>query len=107
MTTTHADNYWADQYTGVASVRGRDRRYDPKFGMYSFAWTRITYNVQGSYTSVTAYSRGNYDRTKRVKRVTVRDRWNFEPKTKAYYNFSLRWVSSVGPYLPASAPQKK
>ncbi|MDK7722766.1 hypothetical protein QP555_07060 [Peptoniphilus lacrimalis] len=47
----------------------------------------------------TAYSNGKYDTNQVIERITVKDKWNNGPKTKAYYNFATGIVDgSVGSF---------
>ena len=85
--TTHGDNYFADTYNGEASVRGKDRDLINGRNVY-FKWTKITYDVQGTQTSGTAYSNGKNDARQVRKSITAKDKWNNGSKTKAYYNYA-------------------
>lgn len=94
VSTEHADGYFAYTYYGTASVRGTDRGYDNKtgYGVY-YVWTKITYNVQGNYSSATAYSGGKNDSSQVVEKITVEDEWNNGPKTIAYYDYDTAYVN--------------
>lgn len=100
VSTYHPDNYFADTYDGTASVRGTDRGYSRKGNKGYYKWTRITYDVQGTKSSVTAYSGGKNNSSVVVKKITVKDKWNFGPKTKAYYNYYLEEIG----YNPGPKP---
>lgn len=93
VSSYHPDNYFADEYVGTASVRGTDRVVRNQ-ETYGFAWTRITYDVQGEVSSKTAISGSNTDNVTRKVTLTVYDKWNFGTKTKAYYSVGYRWYSS-------------
>lgn len=45
--------------------------------------------------SKTARSGGKYDTNQVIERLTVKDKWNFGPKTQAYYNFGYAYVDGV------------
>ena len=78
----HGDSYWADTYTGTVSINGSESyREGGKTKYPRYIW--LTYDVQGDITKVSAYSEG----TRTIQRSkTVKDKWNFGPKTKAYVN---------------------
>lgn len=96
VTTEHGDGFFADKYYGTASVRGADRVIIQGRNRY-FIWTRITYDVQGTIYSVTAHS-GSKNNTKQVvKHITVPDKWNFGPKTRAFYNYATGIVDGSTP----------
>ncbi len=94
VTSYHPDDYFSDYYKGIASVRGADRTVSGS-ATYSFAWTRITYDVQGSVSSETAYSSSSTDSTTRKKTLEVYDQWDTGSETRAYYNYGLRYVSNM------------
>lgn len=75
VTSSHPDDYFADTYKGVASVIGTDRK-SVGDKTYSFAWTEITYDVQGSIFSERAHSEGHYDKKTKTKTLNVKDKWN-------------------------------
>ena len=86
--TTEHGGYFSDTYNGTASVRGADRSLNSSGRNVYFLWTRITYDVQGSQSSATAYSGGKNDGRQVIRTVQVKDLWNNGLKTKAYYNYS-------------------
>ncbi|MCM3741607.1 hypothetical protein M3210_15240 [Oceanobacillus luteolus] len=94
VTSYHPDNYFSDYYKGTASVIGTDRISQGNH-TYSFAWTRITYDVQGDVSSKTANSRSSTDNVRRSTILEVYDKWNNGSKTKAYYNYGLRLYGSM------------
>lgn len=100
VTSEHADNYFADTYIGTAAVRGTDKIYNGSYhppGIYYFTWTRVTYNVQGDFSSTTAYSSGPTDNVSRKSQITVKDKWNFGSKTEVYWNRGLKYLSGEAP----------
>ena len=99
VTSEHDDNFWADTYYGEASVRGADRGLNSDNRNVYYKWTKITYDVQGEIYSKTAYSNGKYDTNQVIERITVKDKQNIGPKTKAYYNYAAGIVDgSVGSF---------
>ncbi len=85
ITSEHGDEWWADTYYGVVSVRGTDRFWQDGKNRY-VVWARLTYDVQGKKSSITAYSKGKNNPEIVVKKITVKDKWNFGTKTKAMYS---------------------
>lgn len=88
VSSEHGDGYFADTYYGVASVRGADRTVNYDNRNIWYRWTEITYDVQGDRSSTRAYSGDKYNTNQVVKNITVKDKWNNGPKTRALYNFS-------------------
>lgn len=82
-----------DEYVGYASVRGVDR-VKTNGEWHYFAWTRITFNMQGEYSATTSYSHGSEDHETRVSKVIAYDKWNDGSKTIALYNYSTNKVVS-------------
>mgnify|MGYP003518062085 CR=1 FL=1 len=94
----HADNYFADTYTGTVSVRGADRFYDPRSLTTCWpGWTRITYDVQGNISQKQINSTGSSDKTTRTATITVEDKWNIGPKTNVYGNYGANFFSNDAP----------
>lgn len=89
--------YWSDEYTGTTSVKGTDR-LGKSDGTWSFAWTKITYDVQGDVTTWTSNSTSSNDSVRRYKTQIVYDKWNNSSKTTVNYNYGLRYVSGALPY---------
>jgi hypothetical protein len=94
VTSYHPDDYLSDYYKGTASVKGTDRLSQGNY-TYSFAWTQITYDVQGDIRSKKAVSQSSFDNVQRKAILEARDKWNNGPKTKALYNYSLRKVGNM------------
>lgn len=88
VSSEHGDNFFADTYYGIAAVRGTDRSLNSSYRNVYYKWTKITYDVQGDIYSTTAYSANKNDSTKVVENITVKDKWNFGPQTKVYYNYA-------------------
>lgn len=88
VSSEHGDEYFADTYYGVASVRGADRtvNYDNRNIWYK--WTEIIYDVQGDRSSARAYAGNKYNTNQVVEKITVKDKWNNGPKTRALYDYS-------------------
>lgn len=89
VSSYHPDNYWADTYTGVASVKGTDRTLNSDSRNAYFKWVKISYDVQGDIYQKTAFSQGK--NSSKVVKVTLiaKDKWNDGPKTRAYYSYGL------------------
>lgn len=97
-TSTHPDNYTADSYTGLVSVRGADRLIVGNKVCYP-TYSQITYNVQGTPYQKTVYSQGKSDYQVRTATIVVKDYWNIGPKTQVYggygYGETGEAVSSI------------
>lgn len=64
--------------------------------IYYYNWTRIVYDVQGDIYSTTAPSYGKYHPNQVIRTITVKDKWNNGPKTRAYAEASK---STLGSYF--------
>ncbi len=76
----HPDGFFADKYYGTVSVRGTDRKsfYNkPFYPRYSL----IKYNVQGEIFKEIVYSENSTDNVLRVRKIVVKDQWDFGPVT--------------------------
>lgn len=92
VSSYHPDSYFADTYTGVASVKGTDCTLNSDNRNAYFKWVKISYDVQGDIYQKTAFYQGK--NSSKVVKVTliVKDKWNLGPKTKAYYSYRLGLV---------------
>lgn len=89
VTSEHGDEYFADTYYGEVSIRGADRYIDEDDGKTRYVkWVKIIYNVQGDIYTKTVYSFGKHDQKTRKAYITVKDKWNFGPKTIVGYDFA-------------------
>lgn len=93
VTSEHGDDYFADTYYGTASVRGADR-VKINHMVYYYEWTRIVYDVQGDIYSTTAHSYGKDNTNQVIRTITVKDKWNFGPKTRVYAEASKKPIGS-------------
>lgn len=109
--TVNASNYWhytnynyaynvhdgilEDKYVGTVSVKGSDRLVS---GQYVYANTKsaMTYNVQGTVTNLSISATSVNDSVQRKQSKTVRDIWNFGPKTTVNYKFTPVVVQKNG-----------
>lgn len=74
VSSYHPDNFLADTYKGVASVKGTDRTLNSDSRNVYFKWVKISYDVQGDIYEKIAYSQGK-NRSNVVKEtITVKDK---------------------------------
>lgn len=92
VSSYHPDNYFADSYKGVASVKGTDRTLNSDGRNAYFKWVKISYDVQGEISERIAYSQGKNSSKVVKETITVKDKWNAGPKTRAYYSYGLGLV---------------
>lgn len=64
--------------------------------IYFYNWTKIVYDVQGEIYSTTTPSYGKDHPNQVIRTITVKDKWNNGPKTKAYAKASK---STLGSYF--------
>ena len=92
VSSYHPDNFLADTYKGVASVKGTDRTLNSDSRNAYFKWVKISYDVQGTIYEKIAYSQGKNSSKVVKETITVKDKWNEGPKTRAYYSYGLGLV---------------
>lgn len=96
-TSEHADDFFADEYIGRVSVRGKDRFYTGLYTAYP-TYSKVTYDVQGDISSKQVDSTGKNDDKVRTGSITVKDKWNLGSKTKVYGNYGSGYFSDDSSY---------
>lgn len=93
VATEHGDGFFAKTYYGTVSVRGADRGVNADGRVVWYTWTQITYDVQGDIYRERAESHHKDNTYTVVKKITVEDKFNNGPKTRAFWNYGDEIVS--------------
>lgn len=93
----HADDFFADTYDGTVSVKGTDWFYNGSYTAYP-TYSKITYDVQGTKYVKQVNSTGKTDSNTKTGTITVKDKWNFGPKTQMYGDIGQGFASNTSPY---------